>query len=91
VSDLAKSVATLDFRRMDVCSSELCGMECHRARGPPRRHRVVVRYTASDECVGALRAWLGHEESDCEREFFRFEEMWSVPKPTRLWAATVCR
>jgi probable F420-dependent oxidoreductase len=79
--DLAKSASTLD----QLSGGRLLfGVGVGWNEEELANHRPVKwsqRYRALGECVGALRALWGDEESEFHGEFYDFEPVWSLPKP----------
>jgi probable F420-dependent oxidoreductase len=82
VFDLAKTVATLDR----LCGGRLLlGVGVGWNREELANHRAELpwsgRYAALRECVGALRALWGDDESEYHGRYYDFDAVWSLPKP----------
>jgi probable F420-dependent oxidoreductase len=82
VFDLAKTVSTLDR----LCGGRLLvGVGAGWNREELANHRAALpwsrRYAALGECVGALRALWGDDESEYHGRHFDFDAVWSLPKP----------
>jgi len=87
VLDLAKSAATLDVMSGGRL---LFGVGVGWNQEELANHRPDIawsqRYTATEECVSALRTCWRDDESTHHGRFFDFDRVWSFPKPVqRPW------
>jgi probable F420-dependent oxidoreductase len=82
VFDLAKTVSTLDR----LCGGRLLfGVGVGWNEEELANHRSTVpwnrRYAALGECIGALRALWGDDQSEYHGRYYDFDPVWSLPKP----------
>jgi len=81
--DLAKTVATLDRHSSGRL---LFGVGVGWNAEELANHSDITwaqRYRGLRECVSALRALWTEQESEFHGEFYDFEPVWSLPKPTQ--------